>query len=109
MASDVSFRLPTYEAPAVSGRKVSEIALIMCSTFQVYHLQSDLDETSSEFDDSASTARLDVITKDQLYDAYKKSLDRYHKYRCRYTDLAKKYKELERDSSKARGSIYLPI
>lgn len=81
----------------------------MCSTFQVYHLQSDLDETSSEFDDSASTARLDVITKDQLYDAYKKSLDRYHKYRCRYTDLAKKYKELERDSSKARVSIYLPI
>lgn len=68
----------------------------------MYHLQSDLDETSSEFDDSASTARLDVITKDQLYDAYKKSLDRYHKYRCRYTDLAKKYKELERDSSKAR-------
>ncbi|KAI8038686.1 golgin subfamily A member 4 [Drosophila gunungcola] len=87
MASDVSFRLPTYEAPAV------------------YHLQSDLDETSSEFDDSASTARLDVITKDQLYDAYKKSLDRYHKYRCRYTDLAKKYKELERDSSKARSVL----
>ncbi|XP_068144293.1 golgin subfamily A member 4 [Drosophila tropicalis] len=87
MASDVSFRLPTYDAPAV------------------YHLQSDLDETSSEFDDSASTARLDVITKDQLYDAYKKSLDRYHKYRCRYTDLAKKYKELERDSTKARSVL----
>ncbi|XP_034121374.1 myosin-10 isoform X2 [Drosophila guanche] len=87
MASDVSFRLPSYDAPAV------------------YHLQSDLDETSSEFDDSASTARLDVITKDQLYDAYKKSLDRYHKYRCRYTDLAKKYKELERDSTKARSVL----
>ncbi|KAH8275419.1 hypothetical protein KR026_006830 [Drosophila bipectinata] len=87
MASDVSFRLPSYDAPAV------------------YHLQSDLDETSSEFDDSASTARLDVVTKDQLYDAYKKSLDRYHKYRCRYTDLAKKYKELERDSSKARSVL----
>ncbi|XP_017021634.1 golgin subfamily A member 4 [Drosophila kikkawai] len=87
MASDVSFRLPSYDAPAV------------------YHLQSDLDETSSEFDDSASTARLDVITKDQLYDAYKKSLDRYHKYRCRYTDLAKKYKDLERDSSKARSVL----
>ncbi|XP_030368835.1 myosin-11 [Scaptodrosophila lebanonensis] len=87
MASDVSFRLPTYDAPSM------------------YHLQSDLDETSSEFDDSASTARLDVITKDQLYDAYKKSLDRYHKYRCRYTDLAKKYKELERDSTKARSVL----
>ncbi|XP_033252830.1 golgin subfamily A member 4-like isoform X1 [Drosophila miranda] len=87
MASDVSFRLPSYDFPAV------------------YHLQSDLDETSSEFDDSASTARLDVITKDQLYDAYKKSLDRYHKYRCRYTDLAKKYKELERDSTKARSGL----
>ncbi|XP_037956955.1 golgin subfamily A member 4 isoform X2 [Teleopsis dalmanni] len=87
MASDVSFRLPSYEATAV------------------YHLQSDWDASGSEMDDSASTTKLDIISKEQLYDAYRKSIDRYHKYRCRYTDLAKKYKDLERDSAKARSVL----
>lgn len=61
-----------------------------------------MDESGSEMGDAPSSAKLDVITKEQLFDAYRKSLDRYHKYRCRYTDLAKKYKDLERDSTKAR-------
>ncbi|XP_014103638.2 golgin subfamily A member 4 [Bactrocera oleae] len=87
MASDVSFRLPTYDSPPV------------------YHLQSDLESNCSELEDTASTAKLDVVTKEQLYDAYKKSLDRYHKYRSRYTDLAKRYKDLERDSTKARSVL----
>ncbi|XP_055921804.1 myosin-7 isoform X2 [Eupeodes corollae] len=87
VASDVSFRLPAYESPAV------------------YHLQSDLDVSASEVEDSASTARLDVINKEQLYDAYRKALDRYQKYRSRYADLAKKYKDLETDSTKARSVL----
>ncbi|XP_004526454.1 golgin subfamily A member 4 [Ceratitis capitata] len=87
MASDVSFRLPSYESPPA------------------YHLQSDLESNCSELEDTASTAKLDVITKEQLYDAYKKSLDRYHKYRSRYTDLANRYKDLERDSTKARSVL----
>ncbi|XP_011208868.2 golgin subfamily A member 4 [Bactrocera dorsalis] len=87
MASDVSFRLPTYDSPPV------------------YHLQSDLESNCSELEDTASTAKLEVVTKEQLYDAYKKSLDRYHKYRSRYTDLAKRYKDLERDSTKARSVL----
>ncbi|XP_050327198.1 myosin-11 [Bactrocera neohumeralis] len=87
MASDVSFRLPSYDSPPV------------------YHLQSDLESNCSELEDTASTAKLEVVTKEQLYDAYKKSLDRYHKYRSRYTDLAKRYKDLERDSTKARSVL----
>uniref|UniRef100_A0A0A1WHV7 Golgin subfamily A member 4 n=1 Tax=Zeugodacus cucurbitae TaxID=28588 RepID=A0A0A1WHV7_ZEUCU len=87
MASDVSFRLPTYDSPPV------------------YHLQSDLESNCSELEDTASTAKLEVVTKEQLFDAYKKSLDRYHKYRSRYTDLAKRYKDLERDSTKARSVL----
>ncbi|XP_067632790.1 golgin subfamily A member 4-like [Eurosta solidaginis] len=87
MASDVSFRLPAYESPPL------------------YQLQSDLDSNCSELEDTTSTAKLDVITKEQLFDAYKKSLDRYQRYRSRYTDLAKKYKDLERDSSKARSVL----
>ena len=68
-------------------------------------MQSDFDESGSEMGDAApTTAKLDAITKEQLFDAYRRALDRYNKYRGRYTDLAKKYKDLEHDSSKARVS-----
>lgn len=87
VASDVSFRLPSYESPAV------------------YHLQSDLDVSASEVEDSSSTARLDMVNKEQLFDAYRKALDRYQKYRSRYTDLARKYKDLETNSTKARSVL----
>ncbi|KAL9915846.1 myosin-11 isoform X1 [Glossina fuscipes] len=87
MASDVSFRLPAYEGAPI------------------YHLQSDLDESGSELGDTNSSAKLDVVTKEQLFDAYRRSIDNYNKYRSRYMDLAKKYKDLERDSSKARSVL----
>lgn len=72
--------------------------------FQIHHLQSDIDASASEMED-ASSARLDMISKEQLHDAYRKALDRYQKYRGKFVDLAKKYKDLERDSNKARVSI----
>lgn len=86
MASDVSFRLPSYDSPAV------------------YHLQSDLDISASEIDEASVTpnAHLDLISKEHLHSAYKKSFERYQKYRRQYTELAKRYKDLERDNSKAR-------
>lgn len=94
MASDVSFRLPTYEQPSI------------------YHLQSDM-ESASEFEDSqlssasastnaAANAQLDQITKQQLHQAYMKAMEKYQKYRSRYTDVAKRYRDLERDNNKAR-------
>lgn len=90
MASDTSFRLPSYDASPP------------------YNLQSDLDASASEFEDSASTvgygAQLDVISKEKLYDAYRKALDRYQKYRTRYTELVRRYRDLERDNNKARVS-----
>lgn len=93
MASDVSFRLPTFD-----------------STASVYNFQSDLDASASEFEDSASTvgyeAQVDVINKEKLYDAYKKSLERYQKYRSRYSELVRRYRDLERDNNKARVSKY---
>lgn len=90
MASDVSFRLPSFDT----------------SPSAAYSFQSDLDASASEFEDSASTvgyeAQLDVISKEKLYDAYKKSLERYQKYRSRYTELVRRYRDLERDNNKAR-------
>lgn len=95
MASDVSFRLPTYDPlPAT------------------FNLQSDLDASASEFEDGgggggvmAYEAQLDVISKEKLFDAYKKALDRYQKYRGRYTELVRRYRDLERDNNKARVII----
>lgn len=91
MASDVSFRLPTYDPlPAT------------------FNLQSDLDASASEYEDGGGSsamayeAQLDVISKEKLFDAYKKALDRYQKYRGRYTELVRRYRDLERDNNKAR-------
>lgn len=92
MASDVSFRLPTIDTSPTA-----------------YNFQSDLDASASEFEDSASTvgyeAQLDVISKEKLYDAYKKSSERYQKYRSRYTELVRRYRDLEHANTKARVNI----
>lgn len=90
MASDVSFRLPSFDTSPTA-----------------YNLQSDLDASASEFEDSSSAvggfgAQLDVISKEKLYDAYKKSMERYQKSRGRYTELVRRYRDLERDNNKAR-------
>lgn len=88
-ASDVSFRLPNYESPAL------------------YHLQSDMEVSASEAEERgfSSGASLDRVTKEQLYAAYKRTQQRYEKYRTQYADLARHYKFLERDNAKARSVL----
>lgn len=87
-ASDISFRLPSYESPAM------------------YHLQSDMDVSASEAEErSVSNASLEHVTKEQLYTAYRRTQERYGKYRSRYTDLARHYKILERENAKARSVL----
>uniref|UniRef100_A0A182MLH6 GRIP domain-containing protein n=1 Tax=Anopheles culicifacies TaxID=139723 RepID=A0A182MLH6_9DIPT len=90
MASDVSFRLPVYDSPAI------------------YHLETDVDISASETESvsgSANPNQLDLVSKDKLFQAYKKALDRYQKYRERYTELARRYRELEKDNTKARAVL----
>uniref|UniRef100_A0A8W7PH38 GRIP domain-containing protein n=1 Tax=Anopheles coluzzii TaxID=1518534 RepID=A0A8W7PH38_ANOCL len=90
MASDVSFRLPVYDSPAI------------------YHLETDVDISASETESvsgSANANQLDLVSKDKLFQAYKKALDRYQKYRERYTELARRYRELEKDNNKARAVL----
>lgn len=62
----------------------------------------------SEFDDSASTASAsDRISKEHVYNAYQKMRARYHKYKGRYADLAKHYRELEREREKVKVTYFL--
>ncbi|XP_076765634.1 uncharacterized protein LOC143432690 [Xylocopa sonorina] len=77
ITSDTSSLFPIYECPP-----------------NLYHLQSDMDQSASEIDENISP-QLDKISKDQMYSAYRKMQARYHKYRGRYMDLAKHYRKLE--------------
>uniref|UniRef100_A0A2A4JXT3 GRIP domain-containing protein n=1 Tax=Heliothis virescens TaxID=7102 RepID=A0A2A4JXT3_HELVI len=89
-ASDVSFRLPSYETPSM------------------YHLQSDMEVSASEAEErgfTGSNISLDRVTKEQLYAAYRRTQERYTKYRTQYGDLARHYKLLERENAKARSVL----
>ncbi|KZC13865.1 Golgin subfamily A member 4, partial [Dufourea novaeangliae] len=87
VTSDSSSLFPIYEGSA-----------------NLYHLQSDIDQSASEIDENISP-QLDKVTKDQIYSAYRKIQTKYHKYRGRYTDLATHYRELERDKEKFKSVL----
>lgn len=87
ITSDTSSLFPIYESPA-----------------NLYHLQSDMDQSASEIDENINP-QLDKISKDQIYSAYRKVQAKYHKYRGRYTDLATHYKELERVKDKLESVL----
>lgn len=75
------------------------------SAYHPYQFQSDLESNVSEFDDSASTSGQHVsdrISKEHVFNAYQKMRARYHKYKGRYADLSKHYKELEREREKVK-------
>lgn len=59
-------------------------------------------ESASEAEDSVSSPQLEQISKDQMYQAYRNSLEKLKKYRGKFTELARKYRELEKDNAKAR-------
>ncbi|XP_039765509.1 golgin subfamily A member 4 [Pararge aegeria] len=90
LASDISFRLPSYESPSM------------------YHLQSDMEVSASEAEDRGlpgGTVNLDRVTKEQIYSAYRRTQDRCTKYKTQYADLARHYKLLERENAKARNVL----
>lgn len=64
--------------------------------------QSDL-ESASEMEDSG--VNLDVISKEQLYQAFQKAKMRYLRYKSRYADVVKAYREQENEKEKIRASI----
>lgn len=55
---------------------------------------------------SSGNVSLDRVTKEQLYAAYRRTQERYTKYRTQYGDLARHYKLLERENAKARVSFF---
>lgn len=64
--------------------------------FKIY-FQSDL-ESCSEASESVGPN----INKEQLVIAYQKIQQKYHKYKGRYSDLARHYRDLERDNKNAK-------
>ncbi|KAJ1529527.1 hypothetical protein ONE63_006300 [Megalurothrips usitatus] len=80
LASDSSFMFPVLE-----------------SSGPTYNFQSDL-ESCSEASESVGPN----INKEQLLVAYQKIQQKYHKYKGRYSDLARHYRDLERDNKNAK-------
>ncbi|XP_046743880.1 golgin subfamily A member 4-like [Diprion similis] len=58
------------------------------SSGNLYHLQSDMEQSASEFEDGSSSL-IDLMTKDQVYDKYNKLRTKYTKYRTVYRELYK--------------------
>lgn len=58
---------------------------------------------------SGGMVSLDRVTKEHIYAAYRRTQERYTKYRTQYADLARHYKLLERENAKARVKKYLKI
>lgn len=58
-------------------------------------------------DNISVPAQLERVSKEHLYAAYRKTNEKYNKYRGRYTDLARHYKNLERENAKAKVCIFL--
>ncbi|KAB7500215.1 hypothetical protein Anas_05365 [Armadillidium nasatum] len=85
--SDMSNLFPIYEVPGVS--------------FNVP--QSDLESCSSEWEDGNNA--LDRLSKDTVYQAYLRMRQRYHKYKGRYSDLLRVYKEKDKETEKLRDVL----
>ncbi|RXG55916.1 Golgin subfamily A member 4, partial [Armadillidium vulgare] len=85
--SDMSNLFPIYEVPGVS--------------FNVP--QSDLESCSSEWEDGNNA--LDRLSKDTVYQAYVRMRQRYHKYKGRYSDLLRVYKEKDKETEKLRDVL----
>ncbi|XP_039275332.1 golgin subfamily A member 4-like [Nilaparvata lugens] len=68
-----------------------------------FHLQSDL-ESASEVEDSLNV-QLDRVSKENLYEAYRKLRMRYNKYKGRFVDLAEHYRRLEKENTKCKNIL----
>lgn len=73
----------------------------MIEIFVALFEQSDMDQSTSELDDSINTQ----VTKEQLYEAYRKMQTKYHKYRGRFTDLVSHYHDMDRSKAKLEAIL----
>lgn len=69
------------------------------STPSSYCVQSDL-ESASEVEDSG--LNLDLVSKDQLYQAFLKAKSRYLRYKSRYGDVVRAYREQVNEKDKIK-------
>ncbi|XP_075233330.1 golgin subfamily A member Golgin-245 isoform X2 [Lycorma delicatula] len=87
VTSDTSSLFPRYEPSSIH-----------------FQLQSDL-ESASEIEDTALSLQLERISKENLYDAYRKLRVRYNKYKGRFVDLAEHYRRLEKENIKCKNVL----
>lgn len=59
--------------------------------------------------EDGTSGQLEKVSKEQLYQSFKKVLNRYNKYKGRYVDLAKLYKELQHDNIKTKNVLQVSL
>ena len=87
MTTEAANLFPIYESPQ-----------------QVFNFP-DLDSTAgSEWDEDGGSSHqhLSAISKEQLFQMLQKARARYHKYKGRYSDVAKAYQDLDRENGKIK-------
>lgn len=119
--SQVDLSQPASSSPLNRSRRLSSGSMtteaanlfpIYESPQQVFNFPiNDMDSTAgSEWDDDFSTRddggsshqHLSAISKEQLFQMLQKARARYHKYKGRYSDVAKAYQDLERENGKIK-------
>jgi len=104
--------MATSSTPTMTGRgrRLSSSSLD-ASLFPIYEdpgnesipLFSDLESTAgSEVGWDDSSAQLSAVSKEQLYGMLAKMRTRYHKYKGRYADLAKAYRQIQAENEKVK-------
>lgn len=68
-------------------------------------IQSDW-ESASEVEDRG---QLEHISKENLYDAYRKVYGRYNKMKNKYQELVTYYRHLEREKDKAKVNAVITV
>ena len=98
------------------GRRLSTGSTSEASLFPIYEdpdldhdtipLFSDMESVAGSEagwgDDSCSSSQLSAVSKEQLLNMLSKMRGRYHKYKGRYTDLGKAYRELQSENKKVK-------
>ena len=108
--SKVFFTCAKYVFDKVSGLEVS--AVEKCQEQEQWSNNNfpDLDSTAgSEWDEDGGSSHqhLSAISKEQLFQMLQKARARYHKYKGRYSDVAKAYQDLERENGKIKTVMQL--
>lgn len=83
---------------------LSSVASDASSLYPIYEGGFNHSEWESELDES-TLGQLETINKAQLYQGYKKLLNKYQKYKSRYLEVSRSNLDLQRENAKTKNVL----